>query len=60
MKEHIANSMTRDVADCSNVWFVDSGASNYITGYIEWFSDVKNFKKPSFVETCDDHAHPVV
>jgi hypothetical protein len=42
-----------------NVWYVDSGASNHMTYHGEWFRDVKNLEKPSYVETRDDTTHPI-
>ena len=56
---HTVNSMTENALDCKNVWFVYSGASNHMTSHGEWFSDVRNQKKPSYVETGDDTAHPI-
>ena len=57
MMQHMVNSMTGDVAACNDVWYVDSSASNHMTSHGEWFSDVRNLKKPSYVETCDDSMH---
>jgi hypothetical protein len=42
-----------------NVWYVDSGASNHMTYHGEWFRDVKNLEKPSYVEMRDDTTHPI-
>ena len=57
--QHIVNSMTKNVAVCKNVWFVDSVASSHMTNHSEWFIDVKNMKKLGYVETGDDIAHPI-
>ena len=59
MMQHMINSMTDNAADCKNVWFVDSSASNHMTSHGEWFSDVRNLEKPGYVETSDDTAHPI-
>ena len=42
MMQHMVNSMIDNAADCENVWFVDSGASNHMTNHGEWFNDVRN------------------
>ena len=31
--QHMVNTMTDNAADCKNVWFVDSGASNHMTSH---------------------------
>ena len=59
MMHHMVNSMIENATDCKNVWFVDGGASNHMMSHGEWFSDVKNLEKPSYVETSDDTAHPI-
>ena len=55
----MVNSMIENAADCKNVWFVDSGASNHMTNHGEWFSDVRNLKKLVYVEIGDDIVHPI-
>jgi hypothetical protein len=45
--------------NANNVWYVDSRASNHMTYHGEWFRDVKNLEKPSYVETRDDTTHPI-
>ena len=42
------------------MWYVDSGASNHMTGQAEWMQDIRKMEKPGFVETRDDTAHPIV
>ena len=54
--QHMVNSMSKNDVDHKSVWFVDLSASNH-NG--EWFSDVKNLEKPSYVGTSDDIAHPI-
>jgi hypothetical protein len=49
----MANSMIGGVSD-SNVWYVDSRASNHMTSHGEWFRDTKDLKTPGFVESDDD------
>jgi hypothetical protein len=51
--KHMANSMIGGVSD-SNVWYVDSRASNHMTSHGEWFRDTKDLKTPGFVESDDD------
>ena len=57
--QHMVNSMTKNVVDCKNVWFVDSGASNHITSHGEQFSNVKNLEKLGYAKTSDDTTHPI-
>ena len=58
--QQVLNSVSNDVAKCgSNVWYVDSGASNHMTSHGEWFQDMHDPQKPGFVETGDDTAHPI-
>jgi hypothetical protein len=54
----MANSMIGGVSN-NNVWYVDSRASNHMTGHGEWFRDAKNLKTLGFVETGDDTTHPI-
>ena len=42
------------------MWYVDSGASNHMTGHVEWMQDARKMEKPRFVEIGDDTAHPIV
>ena len=60
MMQHMVTSMIENATYCKNVWFVDSSASNHLTNHGEWFTDVRNVEKPSYVETSDDAAHPIV
>ncbi len=54
------NTMAANVStNVDNVWYVDLGAFNHMTYHGEWFRDVKNLEKPSYVETGDDTAHPI-
>ena len=59
MMQHMVNSMIENAADCKNVCFVDSGASNHMSSHGEWFSNVRSLEKPSYVETGDDNTHPI-
>ena len=57
--QHMINSMSASVSTgAENVWYVDSGASNHMTGHGEWFKDMQNLERPGYVETGDDTAHP--
>jgi hypothetical protein len=58
MMQYMANSMMGGVSD-NNVWYVDSKASNHMTGHGEWFRNTKELKTPGFVETSDDTTHPI-
>mgnify|MGYP006973871167 CR=1 FL=1 len=40
-----------------DVWFVDSGASNYITSHKEWFRELRESEQPGYVEIGDDTTH---
>ena len=42
------------------MWYVDSGASNHMTGHVEWMQDARKMEKSGFVETGDNTAHPIV
>jgi len=58
--QHMLNTMAANVStNVDNVWYVDSGAFNHMTYHGEWFRDVKNLEKPSYVETGNDTAHPI-
>ena len=56
------NSMSAaNVSTCGeNVWYVDSGASNHMTGHGEWFKEIQTLEKPGYVETGDDTTHVIV
>lgn len=41
-----------------DVWYVDLGASNHMTSQGEWFREMGYMDMPSYMETCDDPAHP--
>ncbi len=58
--QHMLNTVAANVStNADNVWYVDSKASNHMTYHGEQFRDVKNLKKPSYVETGDDITHPI-
>ena len=58
--QHMINSMSADVSTLGeNVWYVDSGASNHMTGHGEWFKEMQNLEQPGYVEIGDDTAHPI-
>ena len=45
--QHMINSMFADVSTLGeNVWYVDSGASNHMTGHGEWFIEMQNLERP--------------
>jgi hypothetical protein len=54
----MANSIIKGVSD-NNVQYVDSGASNHMTGHGEWFRNIRDLKTPRFVEIGDDTTHPI-
>ena len=57
--QHMLSSITGDVSQSSDVWYVDSGASNHMTSHGEWFGEMQKLQKPGYVETGDDSAHPI-
>ena len=40
-------------------WYVDSGASNHMTGHANWFESLREPKIPGYVQTCDDTTHQI-
>ena len=60
--QYMMNSMcTTNVSTCGeNVWYVDSGASNHMTGHGEWFKEMQTLEKLGYVETGDDTTHAIV
>jgi hypothetical protein len=56
MLNTVATNVSTNV---DNVWYVDSGVSNHMTYHGEWFTDVKNLEKPSYIEMGDHTAHPI-
>jgi hypothetical protein len=61
--QHMLNTVVANVStNVDNVWYVDSRAFNHMTYHGEWFRDVKNLEKPSYVKIGggDDTSHPIV
>ena len=40
-------------------WYVDSGASNHMTGHKEWFERLEKIERPGYVEMGDNTKHPI-
>ena len=58
--QHMIDSMSADVSTLGeNVWYVDSSASNHMTGHGEWFKEMQNLERSGYVETGDDTTHPI-
>ena len=57
--KHKANSMAVNTSKSSEVWYVDSGASNHMTSHEEWFSYLEKPEKQGVVETGDDTPHTI-
>ena len=59
--QHVLNSVSAGNVSKrrDDVWYVDSGASNHMTSHAEWFNALRSPKKPRYVETGDDTAHPI-
>ena len=51
--------MITTVSQPDDVWFVDSGASNYMTSHQEWFMNLREPERPGVVETSDDSTHTI-
>ena len=43
----------------NEVWYVDSGASNYMKSEKEWFLYVEKPEQPGIVETGDETPHTI-
>ena len=60
MTQHMANSMTGNaITVYSNLFFVDSSASNHMMSHGKWFGDVKILENLLYVELGDDTMHPI-
>ena len=57
--KHKANSMAVNTSKSSEVWYVDSGASNHMTSHEEWFSYLEKPESRGVVETGDDTPHTI-
>ena len=59
---HMMNSMSvANVSTCGeNVWYVDSSASNHMTGHGEWFKEMQTLEKLGYVDTGDDTTNAIV
>ena len=42
-----------------DVWYVDSGASNHMTHYKNWFNELRVLEQSGHVETGDDTVHQI-
>ena len=47
MVQHMTNSVT-SAKESNNVWYVNSGASNHMTGHAEWIQAAKKMEKLGF------------
>ena len=60
---HRATSMSASTSTSASnpedVWFVDFGVSNHMTSHEEWFQDLREPVRPSYVKTGDDTTHPI-
>ena len=54
MMNHETNSMTFITKKAEEVWFIDSGASNYMKSHGEWIREPREPEKPSYMERGDD------
>ena len=59
MTRHEENSMKQTTLKSDEVWYVDSGASNYMMSHNEWFSYLEKPMQPRVVATGDDTSHPI-
>ncbi|MCO5599573.1 hypothetical protein L7F22_053679 [Adiantum nelumboides] len=59
--QHMSNIVSKSVSTMQddNVWYVDSGASNHMTGRGEWFKSMHTLQNAGYVQTRDDTAHPI-
>ncbi|MCO5587259.1 hypothetical protein L7F22_041206 [Adiantum nelumboides] len=58
--QHMSNIVSKRVSTMQddNVWYVDSGASNHMTGRGEWFKSMHTLQSAGYVQTRDDTLHP--
>ncbi|MCO5561419.1 hypothetical protein L7F22_015040 [Adiantum nelumboides] len=54
--QHMMSAIAHD-ASANDVWYVSSCASNHMTFHQNWFSEMKELSKPSYVEIGDDTMH---
>ena len=57
--KHKVNLMVVNTSKLNEVWYVDSGASNYMTSHEEWFSYLEKPEQPGVVKTGDDTHIPL-
>ena len=56
--QHMMSAITHDVGT-KDVWYVDSGASNYMTYHQNWFKRMEEPSKLGYAEIGDDTMHPI-
>ena len=57
--KHKANKMVASDSKSEELWYLDSGASNYMTNHKVWFSFLEKLEKPGLVKTRDETPHPI-
>ena len=58
--KHKEKFMKKTTSGSEEVWYVDSGASNYITSHEEWFSYLEKLEHSGVVETGDNSPDLIV
>lgn len=53
-KLHFVPWMKRNQLDYENIWIADSGATEHMSPYIEWFTDYKKCDTQRFVQVANN------
>ena len=51
--------MVMNTSKSSDVWYVDSRASNHMMNHVEWFSSLEKPEQLGVVETSNNTLHPI-
>ena len=59
--QHETQAMTECSQKCNEefMWYVDSGASNHMTGHANWFESSREPEIPGYVQIGDNTTHQI-